>query len=191
MKPQTRFMSAVESTANIAVGLGIQMAANFIVLPWFGFDVTVGQVAAIAAIMTVVSVVRSYGLRRLFEALRIRNAPPAFQYIVEEIASERLRQINGEGFSLAHDDTHNDGSLAAGAAAYAFAGSLQTAKRRDPLAFWGAFPRDNDLSLLRQLWRYRTASFKPTTPRRDLIKASAMIIAEIGRLDRIAGKAAS
>lgn len=67
---QSRRMSFIESTSNIVVGFGIAMVANFTVLPLFGFNVTIKESFDIGLIMTVISIVRSYTLRRTFEALR-------------------------------------------------------------------------------------------------------------------------
>ncbi|KQZ00879.1 hypothetical protein ASD45_08430 [Pseudolabrys sp. Root1462] len=71
---QSRAMSLVESLANIAIGYGIQCAAFALFLPLFGFRPSLHDTLVFGLIMTVVSVVRSYALRRLFEAIRIRGA---------------------------------------------------------------------------------------------------------------------
>jgi len=177
MGPQSRFMSLVESWTNIIVGIGIQTGANLIFIPllFVGATMQARPLFGLVAIMTVLSQVRSYGLRRIFEFVRTRRTPPDFQYIVEEIAAERWREIAGEGYTLAHDDQHDDGSLAQAAAAYAYAGAAQDRATRSA---------DLDEALL--IWPWATGGFKPTLPRRDLVKAGAMIVAEIGRLDRLA-----
>ena len=72
---QSRRMSLVESLANVAVGYGVAVAVNAVVLPLFGLPVSLGQTMAIGAIMTAVSVARSYALRRVFEALRGHDLP--------------------------------------------------------------------------------------------------------------------
>lgn len=69
---QSRRMSAVEAVSNVAVGYGLAVAAQVIVFPWFGLIVTLGQSAAIGAIFTGVSLVRSFTLRRIFEEVRVR-----------------------------------------------------------------------------------------------------------------------
>ena len=63
---QSRRSSLAESVTNIAVGYAVNFIANLLVLPLFGFDVTVTQNLGLGAIYTVVSLVRSYGLRRWF-----------------------------------------------------------------------------------------------------------------------------
>ena len=67
---QTRLGSLIESFANVFVGFGVSFAANLVVLPIFGYSPTVGAALAIGAIMTVISIARSYILRRGFERLR-------------------------------------------------------------------------------------------------------------------------
>jgi membrane protein implicated in regulation of membrane protease activity len=59
-------MSAVEAAANVAVGYGVACLTNAFVLPAFGFHISLGQNLSIGAIFTVVSLVRSYLLRRVF-----------------------------------------------------------------------------------------------------------------------------
>jgi hypothetical protein len=66
---QSRAMSLVEAVANVAVGYGVAVATQMVVFPWFGLTATVSQNLGIGLIFTVVSLVRSYGLRRLFTAI--------------------------------------------------------------------------------------------------------------------------
>lgn len=84
--------------------------------------------------------------------------------VIDEIAAERARQIAVEGWTPEHDDMHRNEEMADAAACYAI-GSER-----------GYF----------HLWPWSTRWWKPTTRRRDLIKAAALIVAEIERLDRAA-----
>ncbi len=70
---QSRLMSLVESLANVLVGYGVAVATQMVVFPLFGLAVTVTENLLIGLIFTVVSIVRSYALRRGFEALRVRQ----------------------------------------------------------------------------------------------------------------------
>jgi len=70
---QSRLMSLVESLANVLVGYGVAVATQIAVFPLFGLAVTVTENLLIGLIFTSVSVVRSYALRRGFEALRVRQ----------------------------------------------------------------------------------------------------------------------
>lgn len=94
--------------------------------------------------------------------------------IIEEIAAERRRQIGAEGFSPALDDSYESGELALAGAAYArMTSPLMRNISGDgfpPMPGW---------------WPWEKCWWKPTTPRRDLIKAAALIVAEIERLDRL------
>lgn len=58
--------SALEAVANVAIGNGIAFAANLVVLPMFGYHVTVADALGIGVIFTVISIVRSFAVRRLF-----------------------------------------------------------------------------------------------------------------------------
>lgn len=63
---QTRKQSAIEAGTNIAVGYTINVLANLIILPWFGCELSLKQNLWIGICYTVVSFVRSYGLRRFY-----------------------------------------------------------------------------------------------------------------------------
>jgi len=62
-------MSAVEASANVAIGYLVSVAANLLILPLFGYDVSVADSFAIGVAFTAVSLVRSYALRRAFNWL--------------------------------------------------------------------------------------------------------------------------
>jgi hypothetical protein len=63
-------MSAIESVTNVAIGYGIAVATQAAVFPLFGIHATATDHLAIGAIFTVVSLVRSYALRRWFNRIR-------------------------------------------------------------------------------------------------------------------------
>jgi hypothetical protein len=71
---QSRLMSRAESLANVLVGYGVAVITQVVVFPLFGLVVTVTENMLIGLIFTVVSIVRSYALRRSFEALRVRQS---------------------------------------------------------------------------------------------------------------------
>ena len=71
---QSRWMSFVEAVANILVGYGVAVLTQVSVFPLFGLAVTVTENLLIGLIFTAVSIVRSYALRRGFEALRVRQS---------------------------------------------------------------------------------------------------------------------
>lgn len=86
--------------------------------------------------------------------------------VIDEIAAERTRQIEVEGWSPEHDDMHTHEEMAIAAAMYALP----------------AFARN----LL--LWPWDRKWWKPGKRRRNLIKAAALLVAEIERLDRFEAK---
>ncbi|WP_055456512.1 DUF7220 family protein [Pannonibacter indicus] len=71
---QSRTMSLVESLANVAVGYGIAVLTQILIFPIFGLHTTLAQNLMMGGIFTVVSIGRSYALRRLFEEIRLRDA---------------------------------------------------------------------------------------------------------------------
>ena len=66
---QSRAMSAVESICNVIVGYTVAVLTQVTVFPLFGIDIPMRSNFAIGIIFTVVSLVRSYALRRAFNAL--------------------------------------------------------------------------------------------------------------------------
>ncbi len=68
---QSRVMSLAESLANVAVGYGLAVITQLLVFPHFGLHTTLADNLTIGAIFTVVSIGRSYCLRRMFEGLRV------------------------------------------------------------------------------------------------------------------------
>ena len=63
---QSRTMSLVEALANVLVGYGVAFATQVMVFPLFGLHASLDQNLAIGLIFTIVSLVRSYILRRVF-----------------------------------------------------------------------------------------------------------------------------
>lgn len=102
---------------------------------------------------------------------------------VKDIASERRRQIEEEGWTPEHDDVHESGELAAAAACYAYhttsmraAGySVTRYEDRPPLDLYHPY---------RSMWPWDEACWNPKDRRRDLVRAGALIVAEIERRDR-------
>lgn len=100
--------------------------------------------------------------------------------VIDEIAAERRRQIAVEGWDAAHDDAeHDSGQLAAAAACYAAGSKLEQPM---PAANVAAWERGS-----RMVWPWSAEWWKPKGGRRRmLVKAGALIVAEIERLDRAA-----
>lgn len=68
---QSRAMSLVESVANVVVGYGVAVVTQIMIFPVFGLHTTLAQNLKMGAVFTVVSIARSYLLRRLFERIRV------------------------------------------------------------------------------------------------------------------------
>jgi len=68
---QSRWMSLLEAVTNVLVGYGVAVATQWAVFPLFGLHATLQENLLIGLIFTVVSLIRSYLLRRAFEGLRV------------------------------------------------------------------------------------------------------------------------
>lgn len=74
---QSRLMSLFEATANVAVGYGVAVVTQILIFPAFGLHTTLEQNLKLGALFSVVSIARSFALRRLFEAIRARYFRPS------------------------------------------------------------------------------------------------------------------
>lgn len=86
-----------------------------------------------------------------------------------DVLAERRRQIRAEGWTSKNDDAYQAGDLGDAAACYALSNPVIETGR--------GVPYD---------WPWSSKWWKPTSRRRDLVKAGALILAEIERLDRAA-----
>ena len=68
---------AVEAITNVIVGYGIAVVTQLVAFPWFGLPARISDALGIGAIFTIVSIARSFALRRVFEAIRIRRTSNA------------------------------------------------------------------------------------------------------------------
>jgi hypothetical protein len=103
-----------------------------------------------------------------------------------DVVAERKRQIEVEGWSHEHDDSHASGEMARAAASYAMLAAMPENSRMPALApalfgcrILGVPSKDTE-----QLWPWSIEWWKPKDRRRDLVRAGALIVAEIERLDR-------
>ncbi len=79
---QSRRMSLIEAISNIVVGFGLAIATQMLMFPMFGLHASFVDNLALGSIFTGISIARSYALRRVFEAFRVRGLRQA-----EEIRS--------------------------------------------------------------------------------------------------------
>jgi len=74
---QSKAQSMIEACANVLVGYLVALASQLLVFPLFGIHVPFSSNLAIGAWFTVISLVRSYVLRRWFNGLKFRQKEPA------------------------------------------------------------------------------------------------------------------
>ena len=65
---QTRWMSFMEAVTNIVVGYGLAVLTQIVMFPLFGLYASLSDNLLMGAAFTIISLVRSYVLRRLFNA---------------------------------------------------------------------------------------------------------------------------
>ena len=71
---QSRLMSLVEAVANVVVGYGVAVVTQILIFPIFGLHTTLAQNLQMGLLFTGVSIIRSFVLRRLFEAIRVTKS---------------------------------------------------------------------------------------------------------------------
>lgn len=100
---------------------------------------------------------------------------------LNDIAFERERQKIEEGWTEEWDNHHTDQSLSQAAACYALPDGIRYMVQR-------GYERGN--RLIPAFWPVSWSKnwWKPKDRRRDLVRAGALILAEIERLDRLATK---
>lgn len=97
-----------------------------------------------------------------------------------DVMHERRRQITVKGMTPAHDDTHATGEMTRGALNYLAAASATMLLRGH--RFDGPAPL-SDMGRIVD-WPWSRDWWKPGAVRRMLVKAAALVVAEIQRLDR-------
>jgi hypothetical protein len=94
-----------------------------------------------------------------------RTIPTDLSSAATDVLTERQRQKDVEGWTTAHDDAYSKNELQRAAMCYLMLPA-------------------SDASLPHALWPWDFKWWNPTTYRRNLVKAGALILAEIERLDR-------
>lgn len=126
-------------------------------------------VRALRLIETEVEAGRTENALELLSGFIGRNGGRADTQAMIDVLEERRRQEDAEGWTVEHDDQHVDGEMARAAAAYALHDS--------------GYPGHAAMQ-----WPWAAEWWKPTDRRRNLVKAGALIVAEIDRLDRAGGQ---
>lgn len=148
----------------------------------------------------------------LNEALAFINSVRSAQVqdlAVQDVIDELRRQVEVEGWSAAHDDTHDKGEMAGAAACYALAGVTYVAPDHYPprKKYAAVVDARNSISEKERettreaiklalgepsapkSWPWDASWWKPSNARRNLVKAAALLISEIKRIDRAAAPA--
>ena len=105
----------------------------------------------------------------------------------ELIAAERQRQVETEGWTAEHDAAHRADDLARAAVCYATPPADRTIHTRNMSRSMGApDDRGDRFAQYPQGWPWSPDDWKPTNDRvRELVKAGALIAAEIDRLTAV------
>jgi hypothetical protein len=69
---QSRRHSLIESITNVLVGYGVAVISQIMIFPFFGIKVKLSDNLLIVLWFTVISIVRSYTLRRIFTNMRAK-----------------------------------------------------------------------------------------------------------------------
>lgn len=99
--------------------------------------------------------------------LRERDELAAMSDAARDVIAERARQMSVEGWTPEHDDEHADESLAIAAVCYVLFGDSPNSPNHPPSA-----------------WPWAAEWWKPKDHRRNLVRATALLIAELERRDR-------
>lgn len=75
LKGQSKKSSLIESCINILIGYAVAIAAQLIIFPVFGINIPLHENLLIGAFFTIVSLIRSYFIRRLFNHLQVKKCP--------------------------------------------------------------------------------------------------------------------
>ena len=67
---QPRLMSFVEAITNVILGYSVAVATQILIFPIFGLHTTLAQNLKMGVVFTIVSIARSFALRRVFERFR-------------------------------------------------------------------------------------------------------------------------
>lgn len=100
---------------------------------------------------------------------------------IQDVIAERQRQQAVEGWTPEHDDEHRSNELVSAAVEYAshVVGRSWVFESRPDI--YAGEECSND-------WPWDEAGWKTKSPRQDLVRAAALLIAEIERLDRAGEK---
>ncbi|MBI6922208.1 hypothetical protein JET68_25815 [Pseudomonas monteilii] len=100
-----------------------------------------------------------------------QSEPSVTHLAASDVLAERSRQVEAEGYTSERDDQYTSGQLADAASTYAFWARTWNLPHAE-------------CTLAPTMWPWAPETWKPQSQRQMLIKAGALILAEIERLDR-------
>ena len=115
-----------------------------------------------------------------WQAAKAQAVPEGFA--IKDVINERQRQINQEFYSTENDDEYEQNELLRAAVCYA-----ENVVRRGWVFDSNFGPDVYQEEEVPDLWPWDLDFWKPKNPRRDLVRAAALLIAEIERIDRTTG----
>lgn len=110
--------------------------------------------------------------------------PDDLSQAMKDVMAERDRQSSAEGWTPEHDDGHKGGELTRAAVSYCGNAGAAMQLARDKIVPLESLNYAALVGKPPSYWPWSREWWKPKDPRRDLVRAAALIIAEIDRLDR-------
>lgn len=104
-----------------------------------------------------------------------------------DVLNERIRQQDDEGWTAEHDDGHTMGEMPLAALCYTMNAIVYAQMRAAGIPV-ETLAEKSAAAPVPERWPWDKSWWKPAGQRRNLVKAAALIIAEIERLDRAEGK---
>lgn len=111
------------------------------------------------------------------ELLKAQHVDVELSKSALDVVAERQRQISAENYKPDQDDAYTQNELTRAAEGY-----IHTVVSRGWT--YESNPNDYECEEIPPFWPWADEHWKPKSPRRDLVRAAALIIAEIERIDR-------
>lgn len=73
---QSKKHSFIESLVNVAIGYGVACGSQIIIFPMFGIHIPLADNFVMGLWFTLISIIRSYAVRRMFNKWHTINKPP-------------------------------------------------------------------------------------------------------------------
>lgn len=116
---------------------------------------------------------------------RLMELDQASVFAIADIAEERVRQVEKEGWTTEHDDQHTQGEMTAAAACYAACGSLTPSDIEGSIRGSHPLGRSNPevAVFIKNFWpaTWDWKWWKPKSPHRNKVRAGALLVADLAR----------